>query len=54
MECFIQAQTADQPERDAAMEEPEEFPLGRILLWIAGVGGAATALVAALLWWGFD
>jgi hypothetical protein len=34
--------------------EQNEYPLGKILIWIAGVGAVATAMLAALLSWGFE
>jgi hypothetical protein len=34
--------------------EADEFPLGKIMRWVGGVGLALTLAGIALVWFGFD
>jgi hypothetical protein len=40
-------------DRSADMEA-DEYPLGKILRWVGGVGLSLTMLAVALVWIGFD
>jgi hypothetical protein len=34
--------------------EADEFPLGKIMRWVSGVGLGVTLLGIAVVWFGFD